>query len=428
MTLDSLSPLPAPALPGPGSAVHVGADQPAACPAQQVTEALHTFSTRFTELDKGQDAPALLVTTSGSTGTPKQTVLSTSALRASAQGTETATGTSSAQWLLALPLQYIAGAQVVARSALAGTVPVLTDSVSEGTRFTAQDFVSSTEKLSAPQRLVSLVPTQLHRLLETQEGSLREETLAALRSFSAILLGGAPASADLIASARALALPVVRTYGSAETAGGCVYEGKPLPGVRVQIETDAADPQAPGRIWLGGPTIASGYANDSERTAAHFFVASQGTRWYRTDDLGTQDLRTGTLTVAGRADDVLISGGIKTSAAAVATALESHPAVREALVAGVPDARWGTAITAAVTLVAGNSARTSELADALPQLVAEKLGIASAPKLVKVLPELPTLPTGKPDRRAVQALLAEAWKAQSANRGRSTRPLAGTHR
>ena len=419
MTLDSLSPLPAPALPGPGSAVHVGADQPAACPAQQVAEALHTFSTRFTELDKGQDAPALLVTTSGSTGTPKQTVLSTSALRASAQGTETATGTSSAQWLLALPLQYIAGAQVVARSALAGTVPVLTDSVSEGTRFTAQDFVSSTEKLSAPQRLVSLVPTQLHRLLETQEGSLREETLAALRSFSAILLGGAPASADLIASARALALPVVRTYGSAETAGGCVYEGKPLPGVRVQIETDAADPQAPGRIWLGGPTIASGYANDSERTAAHFFVDGQGTRWYRTDDLGTQDLRTGTLTVAGRADDVLISGGIKTSAAAVATALESHPAVREALVAGVPDARWGTAITAAVTLVAGSSARASELADALPQLVAEKLGAASAPKLVEVLPDLPTLPTGKPDRRAVQALLAEAWKAQSANRDRS---------
>lgn len=418
MTLDSLTPLPAPALPGPGSVVRVGADQPTS-PTQQVTEALYTFSTCFTELERGQDAPALVVTTSGSTGTPKQTVLSTSALRASAQGTETATGTSSAQWLLALPLQYVAGAQVVARSALAGTTPVLTDSVSEGTRFTAQDFVSSAEKLSAPHRLVSLVPTQLHRLLETPVGVLREETLAALRSFSAILLGGAPASADLIATARALELPVVRTYGSAETAGGCVYEGKPLPGVRVQIEADAADPQAPGRIWLGGPTIASGYANDPQRTAAHFFVDDLGTRWYRTDDLGTQDLRTGALTVAGRADDVLISGGIKTSAAAVATALESHPAVREALVAGVPDARWGTAITAAVTLVAGNSARASVLADALPQLVAEKLGAASAPKLVEVLPDLPTLPTGKPDRRAVQVLLAEAWKAQPANRGRS---------
>lgn len=418
MTLDSLSPLPAPALPVPRAAVRVGTDQPAST-TQQVAEALNTFSTRFAELERGQDDPALVVTTSGSTGTPKQTVLSTSALRASAQGTETATGTSSAQWLLALPLQYVAGAQVVARSALAGTTPVLTDSVSEGTRFTAQDFVSSAEKLSAPQRLVSLVPTQLHRLLETPEGALREETLTALRSFSAILLGGAPASADLIATARTLELPVVRTYGSAETAGGCVYEGKPLPGVRVQIEADAADPQAPGRIWLGGPTIARGYANDLQRTAAHFFVDGQGIRWYRTDDLGTQDLRTGALTVAGRADDVLISGGIKTSAAAVATALESHPAVREALVAGVPDARWGTAITAAVTLVAGSSARASELADALPQLVAEKLGAASAPKLVEVLPDLPTLPTGKPDRRAVQALLAEAWKAQSANRGRS---------
>ena len=418
MTLDSLAPLPSPTLPERGSAVRVGADQPAS-PAQQVTEALHTFSTRFAELERGQDAPALVVTTSGSTGTPKQTVLSASALRTSAQGTETATGTSSAQWLLALPLQYVAGAQVVARSALAGTAPVLTDSVSEGTRFTAQDFVSSAENLSAQHRLVSLVPTQLHRLLETPKGPLRSETLDALRSFSAILLGGAPASTDLISTARNLALPVVRTYGSAETAGGCVYEGKPLPGVRVQIEPEATDPEAPGRIWLGGPTIASGYAKDPQRTAAHFFTDREGTRWYRTDDLGTLDSLTGSLTVTGRADDVLISGGIKTSAAAVATTLESHPAVREALVAGVPDARWGTAITAAVTLVAGNSARAAELADALPQLVAEKLGAASAPKLVEVLPELPALPTGKPDRRAVQALLAEAWKAQSVNRGRS---------
>lgn len=418
MTLDSLTPLPAPALPGPGDVVRVGADQPAS-PAQQVTEALHTFSTRFAELERGQDAPALVVTTSGSTGAPKQTVLSTSALRASAQGTETATGTSSAQWLLALPLQYVAGAQVVARSALAGTTPVLTASVSEGTRFTTQDFVSSAEKLTAPQRLVSLVPTQLHRLLETPEGTLREETLAALRSFSAILLGGAPASADLIATTRALELPVVRTYGSAETAGGCVYEGKPLAGVRVQIEADAADPQAPGRIWLGGPTIASGYANDPQRTAAHFFVDGQGTRWYRTDDLGTQDLRTGALTVAGRADDVLISGGIKTSAAAVATALESHPAVREALVAGVPDARWGTVITAAITPVAGRNIQPDELTDGLPRLVAEKLGAASAPKLIEVLPDFPTLPTGKPDRRAVQALLAAAWQAQQDSRSTS---------
>ncbi|WP_237204392.1 AMP-binding protein [Rothia nasimurium] len=421
MRLDTLTPLPAPVLPGPGDGVVLVGPHQAPTPVlPRVEQALNLFTAQFERLTKnGEDAPALVVTTSGSTGTPKQTVLSTSALRASAQGTETATETSSAQWLLALPLQYVAGAQVVARSALAGTAPVLTDSVSEGTHFTAQDFVSSTEKLSAPHRLVSLVPTQLHRLLETPDQALLQETLAALRSFSAILLGGAPASADLITTARTLALPVVRTYGSAETAGGCVYEGKPLPGVRVQIEPDATDPLAPGRIWLGGPTIASGYANDSERTAAHFFVDEQGTRWYRTDDLGTLDLHTGALTVAGRADDVLISGGIKTSAAAVATALESHPDVREALVAGVPDDRWGTAITAVVTLVAGSRARAVALEDALPHLVADKLGAASAPKLVRVLPELPALPTGKPDRRAVQTLLAEAWQAQAANQGRS---------
>lgn len=419
MTLDSLTPLPSPVAHELGAAVRVGADQPTRPATQELSEALRTFSARFTELEKGQDAPALVVTTSGSTGAPKQTVLAASALAASARGTEAATNTHAAQWLLALPLQYVAGAQVVARSALAGTAPVITTSVSEGSRFTAQDFVTSTEKLSAQHRLVSLVPTQLHRLLETPEGPLRSETLDALRSFSAILLGGAPASADLISTARDLALPVVRTYGSAETAGGCVYEGKPLPGVRVQIEPEATAPGTPGRIWLGGPTLASGYAKDPQRTAAHFFVDNNGTRWYRTDDLGTLDSLTGSLTVTGRADDVLISGGIKTSAAAVATALESHPNVREALVAGVPDARWGTVITAAITPVAGRNIQPGELTDALPRLVAEKLGAASAPKLIEVLPEFPTLPTGKPDRRAVQALLAAAWQAQQGSRGTS---------
>ncbi|WP_421083313.1 AMP-binding protein [Rothia nasimurium] len=418
MIFDSLTPLPCPVAHEFGAAVLVGADQPARPATQELDEALRTFSARFTELEKGKDAPALVVTTSGSTGAPKQTVLAASALVASARGTEAATNTHAAQWLLALPLQYVAGAQVVARSALAGTTPVLTASVSEGTRFTAQDFVTSTEKLSAQHRLVSLVPTQLHRLLETPEGPLRTETLEALRSFSAILLGGAPASADLINTAHDLTLPVVRTYGSAETAGGCVYEGKPLPGVRVQIEPAATEPESPGRIWLGGPTIASGYANDPQRTAAHFFVDDNGTRWYRTDDLGTLNSLTGSLTVTGRADDVLISGGIKTSAAAVATVLESHSDVREALVAGVPDARWGTAITAAVTPVAGRNIQPSELKDALPRLVAEQLGAASAPKLVEVLPEFPTLPTGKPDRRAVQALLAAAWQGrQGTSRG-----------
>ncbi|MDY3048941.1 MAG: AMP-binding protein [Rothia sp. (in: high G+C Gram-positive bacteria)] len=412
MTLDSLTPLPAPDLPAPGSAVRVGAGRLTDPAQQQVTEALGTFSALFDRLDQGQDGPALLVSTSGSTGAPKQTVLPASALLASARGTEAATGTHEAQWLLALPLQYVAGAQVVARSALAGTTPVLTASVSEGTPFTAQDFLTSTEKLSAQQRLVSLVPTQLHRLLETPEGSLRAETLEALRSFSGILLGGAPASADLIRAARSLALPVVRTYGSAETAGGCVYEGKPLPQVRIHLEANPSDPQAPAPIWLGGPTIASGYAEDPQRTGSHFFTDREGTRWYRTDDVGRLDPASGQLILAGRSDDVIISGGIKTSAAQVAQSLEAHPAVREALVLGVADARWGRVISAAITLSRPEQADTQELTELLTELVAEDLGPASAPKLLLVLEELPTLPTGKPDRQALLALLSQAWKGK----------------
>lgn len=415
MDLQQLTPVPAPPLPSPGSAVIVDGASTGAV-AEQVEQSLALFSRAFAQVNENPTAPALVVATSGSTGQPKKIVLSAGALRASARATSTVTGTGSAQWLLALPIHYVAGAQVLARSVLAGTRPVLTHSISEGTSFGARDFVDSTELLTARERLVSLVPTQLHRLLETPDAALRQAAVDALRSFSAVLLGGAPASAQLIAIARELKLPIIRTYGSAETAGGCVYEGTPLPGVRVQIEP-AEDTGAPGRIWLGGPTIASGYAQDPQRTAANFFTDSNGTRWYRTDDLGSFDTATGRLTVQGRSDDVLISGGIKTSARQVAAALESHPQVQEALVFGLPDPRWGQAIAAAVTLAGTGersktapSHRPETLDSELTEWVAHQLGPASAPKLIEFFPQgFPTLSTGKPDRKTVKDNLAARW-------------------
>lgn len=410
MNFSALTPLPAPSAPSGQNLVRVTASGSSAPLPQQVSAALASFTTSFENLKKGQDAPALLVATSGSTGTPKQILLPASALAASARGTETFTQTQQAQWLLALPLAYVAGAQVLARSALAGTSPVITASIREGSPFTPADFVDSTSRLTSSQRLTSLVPTQLHKLLETPDATLRAEVLEALRGFSGILLGGAPASQALLAQAQQAGMRVFPTYGSAETAGGCVYAGAPLTGVRVQVE---AEPGCTGPIWLGGPTLALGYVGDPARTAAHFFVDGQGTRWYRTDDLGQLDAA-GHLSVQGRADDVVISGGLKTSTAALAQVLEGHPLVREALVFGLPDARWGQVLAAAVTLVpGGEKGKHQALAQELATLCREKLGAASSPKLVEVFEDFPTLATGKPDRRAVQALLAGAWAHQN---------------
>ena len=397
---------------------------------------------------------ALVVGTSGSTGSPKQTALSVRALRASARATERffadcpsadsakpqrAVSEAPAQWLLALPAHYVAGAQVLARSVLAGTTPVVAASITDGVSFTPEVFLNATERLSCARRFVSLVPTQVHKLLEAAEASpaLGSEIYDALGQFTGILLGGAPASASLLAAARELGLNVVTTYGSAETAGGCVYSGVALPGVRLRvIPEDAgladspvvAGAEAAGRIWLGGEHLASGYLGDSARTASHFFVDAHGCRWYRTDDYGSlvppapntpEDDGAPALSVLGRSDDVIITGGVKVSSHAVAAVLESHPAVREAAVAGVPDARWGAAVIAAVTLrnlPEHYGADAAETARQLQQLCGARLGAAGVPKVVRIVPDFPATSTGKPDRLAIYSMLCKAHAEQQTNR------------
>lgn len=397
---------------------------------------------------------ALVVGTSGSTGTPKQTALSVRALRVSARATERffadcpSSGSAKqrrvvsedpAQWLLALPAHYVAGAQVLARSVLAGTTPVVAASITDGVSFTPEVFLNAAERLSCARRFVSLVPTQVHKLLEAAEASpaLGSEIYDALGQFTGILLGGAPASASLLTAARELRLNVVTTYGSAETAGGCVYSGVALPGVRLRVVPEdagladspvVAGAEAAGRIWLGGEHLASGYMGDSARTASHFFVDAHGCRWYRTDDYGSfvppapntpEDGGAPALSVLGRSDDVIITGGVKVSSHAVAAVLESHPAVREAAVAGVPDARWGAAVIAAVTLrnlPEHYGADAAETARQLQQLCGARLGAAGVPKVVRIVPDFPAASTGKPDRMAIYSMLCKAHAEQQTNR------------
>lgn len=427
-------------------AVQVRADQPAD-PHAMLGAFEQLLGGYAVDAGAGADAAAepiaLVVGTSGSTGTPKRTALTARALAASAAATERFFGSNSdaaSQWLLALPAHYIAGAQVLARSVLAGTAPVIARSVIEPVHFSPEVFLQAVERMSSARRFISLVPTQLHKLLESADANphLGAEIHEALSSFTGILLGGAPASADLLAAATALELNTVTTYGSAETAGGCVYSGSVLPSVRVELVPEEGMPAVPdiegkpaneesvqvGRIWISGAHLASGYIGDAARTAEHFFTAADGTRWYRTDDYGllapdsNKNCSEPRLQVLGRSDDVLISGGVKISARAVAAVLEEHPAVREACVVGLPDARWGTAIAAAVTLVpsvsvtpAENSpALNEELSALLRARCAEKLGAPAAPKQLSILPDFPLTSTGKPDRAEIYSILDRDYR------------------
>ncbi|GAA4655441.1 AMP-binding protein [Arthrobacter cryoconiti] len=334
---------------------------------------------------------AAVVQTSGSTGTPKRTMLSVDALAASSVGTALALR-GEGQWLLALPVHYVAGLQVLVRSLFGGTRPWAMD-LSDG--FTAQAFTAGARELTDKLRYTSLVPTQLTRLLANPTA----ETLSVLRRFNAVLLGGAPASPALLQAAHGAGINVVTTYGMSETCGGCVYDGVPLDGVELAIRD--------GRVWLGGAVLASGYLNDDTLTTAAFsHEESDGEtmRWFETGDLGEQDGE-GRLRVLGRADDVIISGGLKISPAAVMAGLHQVQGVREAFVGPVPSEEWGQQVAAMVVAACSLEELMSQVGTLLePHLV---------PKTVVFVSELPVLSTGKPDRDAILNRLRDAATASN---------------
>ncbi|MCL2463938.1 MAG: AMP-binding protein [Micrococcales bacterium] len=327
---------------------------------------------------------AVVLRTSGSTGAPRDVMLSADALRASGTATLRRIG-GPGQWLLVLPPDHVAGLQVLARAALAGTAAHRPPAGP----FRAAAFAAAAAAMPATERrYTSIVPTQLVRLLNDETGR------AALRGFDAVLLGGTGIPPALLRAARDAGVRVVTTYGMTETCGGAVYDGVGLTGVRWRLEGD-------GRVWLAGPVLAEGYLGRPDLDAATFAVDATGTRWLRSPDLGHR-AADGRLEIVGRADDVIVTGGLNVAPGPVEDLLVTLPGIREACVVGVPDDEWGQGVVA--VLVAGPDG-PPPLA-AIRAAVAERLGAAAAPRRAVVVRALPTRGPGKPDRRAVAALAA----------------------
>lgn len=308
----------------------------------------------------------LWIRTSGSTGRPKDVVLSPRAVRASAAATHDRLG-GPGQWLLTVPPSGVAGLQVLARSLLADCEPV--------TEVTAYD---------ADRRYASLVPTQLHRLLEGAQvaGGDRD----AWAGLDAVLVGGGPTPPALVERATAAGLTVVRTYGMSETCGGCVYDGIPLDGVRMRVDEA-------GQVLLAGPMLFDGYLG-----------APRTDEWFATADLGA--ITDGRLTIRGRMDDVVVSGGVNVPLPAVTTALQQAEGVADALAVGVPDDEWGQVVAALVVpadAVCLDAVQLDRLRDAVEQAGHPRTW---APRRVVLVDAVPMLPTGKPDRLTARDVAA----------------------
>jgi O-succinylbenzoic acid--CoA ligase len=310
------------------------------------------------EWDAAADPEPLLIVTSGSTGRPKRVLLSRDAMRASALATQERLG-GPGRWVLNLPPTLVAGVQVLYRSVVAGTDPI-----------TTTDIVHARAELAGDRTYVSLVPTQLHRLLDVPAA------VKALAAFDAVLIGGAAFERSLRLRAEEAGIPVVSTYGMSETCGGCVYDGIPLDGVEIRLAGE--------RVLLRGPMLFDGYEGDPELTAE---TLRDG--WLVTHDLGTIGAD-GRLRITGRDDDMITTGGVKVPGQAVAARIREHPSVFAAEVLGVPDEEWGERV---VAFVVG----PVQLAD-LRTWVCDECPRTWAPQQLVRLGEVPLLSNGKVDR------------------------------
>ncbi len=367
-----------PALPEPALARILESFSPAVLHTVTGTRPLNPPAARLAAAAGIRPDTALVIATSGSTGEPKAVQLSAAALTASAAASlRRISAGPGERWLCCLPTFHIAGIGVLVRSLIAGLEPVIVPAV-------------SLEVLAASRCAhVSLVPTQLRRLLDSGASPGRVKT---------VLLGGAASADALLREARTAGWRVVTTYGMSETCGGCVYDGVPLDDVAVRLCSDHGLASDHGQVEISGPVLFSGYLGRPGLTAA---ALRNG--WFRTADLGWWRAD-GRLGIRGRADAVINTGGEKVVPGEVEAVLGRCEDVADVVIIGMPDPEWGEAVTAIV--VATDPAHPPGLGE-LKSVVRAALSAHAAPRRLVVVPEFPLLPSGKPDRVALRQIAAK---------------------
>lgn len=350
--------------------------------------ALPLRSARDAGLLRGASA---LLFTSGTSGRPKGVVLGPENLLASAAAAASllAVGASD-RWLACLPLYHIGGLALLFRSCLAGGTLLLHRG------FRADAVLRDLRAQRVTQ--LSLVATMLSGILAEGGGQRAPPGLRC------VLLGGGPAPEGLLERALALGFPVAPTYGLTEAASQVATRPpgddrrplagrlQPLPGVAVRIVADAggaaAAPGQAGEIWLRGANVMRGYLGHAAR---------QPGGWLHTGDLGALDEQ-GLLHVLDRRDDLIVSGGENVYPAEVEAVLEQHPAVAEAGVIGLPDARYGARPVAYWVPAPGCGA-----AGDLSAFCRERLGAFKVPVAFHRVAALPRNGLGKLLRRELRA-------------------------
>jgi acyl-coenzyme A synthetase/AMP-(fatty) acid ligase len=364
--------------------------------------------------EAGGVAPALAATsegiaiemlTSGTTGPPKRIRLSTRQLDSSldASGMRPRDGRllSGSVGVVATPLVHIGGMWGVIGALSAGRRIVLMP------KFELEAWVSAVERHRL--RAAGLVPAALRSVLDAK---VPRERLASLQVVTSGTTACPPELADRFF--RTYGIRVLMTYGATEFAGA-------VAGWTYQLHKDWWDRKAgsTGRAFgdaalrVTGANGAELAANETGRLEIRTKQSAQGDgEWVRTSDLARID-EDGFLWITGRADDAIVRGGFKVQPDTVRKVLESHPAVREAAVAGLPDDRLGAIPVAAVELEPGVSADEAGLVADLVARCRAELTPYEVPKHVIVVDELPRTPSTKVSRVDLLDLVRARVSAQA---------------
>lgn len=306
--------------------------------------------------------------TSGTTGDPRWVVIPRAALARAARERDEAMGGPGA-WFIGVPPVTAGGLVAIERGLRTHVAPTAWDGAGHG-RFDADEFAEQARAfldLTAAESVpafTSLVATQLDRVLHHPTAS---EVCA---RFDQVLVGGGPLGERTKQLAAEAAVSVVHSYGATETCGGCVYDGRPVPGTAVRVVA--------GEIQISGPCVSPGYLDGPLRRTAD--------GWWRSGDRGV--LTDGLVQVQGRFDDVVTVKGANVDLGAVQRVLEGVRGVREAAVVATDDPAGGNRLQAyLVGEVAVDAARAK---------VGAELGSAAVPRIA-VVPRLPLTTSGKVD-------------------------------
>ena len=335
-----------------------------------------------------------IIFTSGTTGKPKGATLTYANHFWSATGSAFKLGVQqNDRWLSCLPLYHVGGLAVIFRSCLYGITIV------QHERF---DVAAISASLDTQEiTLISLVPTMVYRLLDHRQGRPWPSNLRHL------LLGGAPASLDLLDRCRALNIPISATYGLTEAASQVATSlpdqtlqkpgsvGKPLLFSSVKIIDESGTPVPSGQVGeivVTGPTIMTGYYNDPQATAE-----TLRHNQLFTGDIGYLD-EEGDLWVKERRNNIIITGGENVYPAEIESVFNLHPDIDSSCIVGIPDKEWGQRVAAMIVLKNVRSLTPDEIiAYGRQHLAGYKV-----PRLIHIVDQLPQTASGKINRQLVR--------------------------